>query len=275
MANIEQLILWVVIIATGLLLALGYFFGDESLFGKAKGVTDKIKDVVSIGAEQTVGATPTIPEQHRTELAAFHAALDQAAQSPDTNCFVSYPFFSSLGEEGTSLELHYDAQQDQTNVIVYGGAGGKQVVPDQSFVIKSMKPCVVAGKGNSRNVAENFVTHFVRGEILYEPYYLAVDAITVKYNNPLNHLGGNILTVPLFGEEYVNDEGDNFQSNLLFKGRNNEICLFPTNKNSDADEDGIDKQYFSTEQDSFSVLLAQGKLSWCAASSASVEVAAR
>ncbi len=263
MANMEQLVLWIVIIATGLLLAGGYFFGDQSLFGKAKGVTDKIKDVVSIGAEQNIGTTPTIPEAHRTELAAFRAALDKAAQSPDNNCFVSYTSFSSLGEEGTSLQLYYNQQEDQTEATVYGGAGGKQVITDQSFIIKKMKPCVVAGTSAGRNVAANFLTHFVEGGILYEPYYVAVDSVVIKYSDPWNRLGGNTLTVPSFGEEYVNDEGDNFRSNLLFKGRNNEVCLFPTNKNADADEDGIHEQYFTTSSNSLPALLAQGKSAWC------------
>ncbi len=259
----EQLVLWIVIIATGLLLAGSYFFGDQSLFGKAKGVTDKIKDVVSIGAEQNIGTTPTVPEKHRTELAAFRAALDKAAQSQDNNCFVSYTPFSNLGEEGTSLELQYNTQQDQTEATVYGGAGGKQVITDQSFIIKHMKPCVVAGVGAGRDVAANFRAHFVEGGVLYEPYYLTTDAIIIKYSDPWNRVGGNTLTVPSFGDQYVNDEGDNFRSNLVFKGLNNDICFFPTNKNTDADEDGLHEQYFTTSSNSLPALLAQGKLAWC------------
>lgn len=274
MVNIGELVMFIVIIATGLLLALGYFFGDESLFGKAKGATDKIKDVVSIDAEQNIGTTPSIPEQHRTELAAFHAALDKAAQSPDHNCFVTFPQLSALGEEGTSLELHYDTSQDQTNANVYSGAGGKQVIADQSFVVKHMKPCVIAGIGGGRNVAANFLTHFVEGGILYEPYYLTADTIIIKYSNLWNRLGGNTLTVPSFGKEYVNDEGDNFHSNLLFKGRDNVVCLFPTNKNSD-DEDGFDERYFAGGPESFSALIAQskGNLKWCTEASAGEMVA--
>ncbi len=124
---------------------------------------------------------------------------------------------------------------------------------------------------------EGIPTASIGGEGLREPYYTPVNNIKIYYRSVgfVNgvDLSGNKIIVHDFGNEGehpVNDEGDNLEDGgFLFKGRNNEICFFPTIKGggttAEATEDGIDNDWFSTKLDDRTIRngLTSGRLNWC------------
>jgi len=132
-----------------------------------------------------------------------------------------------------------------------------------------MKPCVIAGY---YDVAENFFKHFNKGETLNEPYYSIVAGIDIFYREGMVYdsgnagehwyngfefswYNGNVIRVLGFPSDMVNNQNDNFESGgMLFKGNDNEICFFPTNKKVNFDVDGIDNDYISNINDEESLL---------------------
>ena len=132
--------------------------------------------------------------------------------------------------------------KERSKLVVHSGAAGKQVDTTLRYVFEDMVPCVIAG---SDDITENFVEHFFDNGDLREPYHMPVSAVTFSYKFGKDTSGGNGISVQQFGEEPVNDEGDNMENNgWLFTPDGKQICFFPTNYNINADDDGIEHDFF-------------------------------
>ncbi len=223
--------------------------GLEGLKEAALGAKEYLPDV-SVGLDELSAERVALPAEIQKEVTSLKETLQKMTASTKINCFAKFDGFrSELGnDDGTiSLSFAYDPSADLTRVKVNKE---KNLISDR-FEVKGMKPCVIAGTGDKRNIAENFFNYYFRGGPQFEPYYKQVQAIEIYYHDSFTDFAGNQIFIPEFGEGPVNDEGNNLQSNgFLFKGREGEICFFPTiyGARGSADEDGIAKQWFSREE---------------------------
>lgn len=237
MINIERIVIYVVVIALGLILAAAYFLPGGS-FEKAKGAFDKTKSYlpdVGIGAQQVQANNPSISQEHHQELTSLKDAIQQTLYSEKRNCFSSYQSFSELGKKGTVVDFEYDAVEGSTHVVIRGGAGGNQVITGENFNIIGMKPCVIAG---ASTVVDNFDHAFLNNEKeVASSYFTDVNFIRIAYDDPW--FGGNENRIA-FGDspeqlsQYYDFEGDGWlftPDNII---GNKHICFFPTT-------DGIDR----------------------------------
>lgn len=243
--------------------------GLEGLKNAALGVKEYLPEV-EVGLNELSAERVALPVEIQKDVTSLKETLQKMAQSNKINCFAKFNGFrSDLGNDdaSVSLTLVYDSSQDLTRVKV----NKEKSVRSDVFEIKGMKPCVIAGKDaipeSRRNIAENFFNYFIEGGPQFEPYYKRVQSLQLFYFDNIGDIAGNKIYVPEFGDAYVNDEGNNLQSNgFLFKGREGEICFFPTNKYRNADEDGIAEEWFSAvEKNSIPNRLARNeeRTQWC------------
>ena len=225
------------------------FFAQEGIWEDTKdiilGIKEELPNVdAGFGLEELSADEADVPKVHQNSIRKLNATImEKMLGENKKNCFANYEGFFDLGEQGTTVQL--ELMGDKTVLRVSGGAGGKQIVTDLRFEIPGMVPCVIAGEPN---VAERFYQTFLSREGESYPYYKAVSGIKINYDDGSYFgLEGNHITVDGFGEEPVNDEGDNFQDNgWLFTPDGKHICFFPTNKVMAANDDGIAKNRFTS-----------------------------
>jgi len=226
-------------------------WGPEALWAKTKGAYEGVKGFlpnVSVGAKGLEGGEPTIPGEQREAIDKLRATIKQMLKSNKTNCFASYGGLPELGEEGTSIIFNWREDKNLTELIVKGGAGGKQEVFYEE--IKGMRPCVIAGKDSvGGDVSENFYYTFLEpdpSEVKSSTYYTPVGAINLFYYEGRTFFcrNANVIRVPEFGEDPVNDECDNLEDGgWLFTPDGKHICFFPT-VYGDNDKDGTNNDFF-------------------------------
>ena len=141
---------------------------------------------------------------------------------------------------GFFFSFNYNSQSKTTTVKI----SSKAVVYETFQLQTGVQPCVIAGRSSGEEVAEQFFEKFVEGNSgINEDYVMPVDSVSIYYDE--KRLNGNVIRVSADGwkNSWVNDESDNFETDLIFKGPNNELCFFPSNKIYNYDEDGIDNDY--------------------------------
>ncbi|MBU0456623.1 MAG: hypothetical protein ABH824_03935 [Nanoarchaeota archaeon] len=242
---VNKLVYYIIpLIVLGLIAWWQFGFGGlfENLKGGVKGVIEMAPNV-SIGAEEELATEPTIPREHEEAINNLVETIEKMVTSPKKNCFLNYKLLGknygtnsgmpSLGEGGTTIS--FQLKGDKTEMLIAGGAGGKQEVTRLRKEIAGFKPCVIAG---SNEITKNFFNRYLgQGQILGDNYK-PVSIINIFYDTDGDN--GNAIRVPEFGNEPVNDEGDNFEDEgWLFKAEDGSICFFPTNKVMSADDDGL------------------------------------
>ncbi|HLC71765.1 MAG TPA: hypothetical protein VJI32_07175 [Candidatus Nanoarchaeia archaeon] len=261
--GVAEKILFLVIPIIFLIVVVIIFFGETGSWEELKETVMGIESVLPkgrIGLEELEGDA-SIPADHRTQILDLSSTIKDTMLDPgNVNCFEKFSDFSNLGESGTTLE--FALQGDTTVLTVSGGAGGKQIITDLRTEFLGMTPCVIAG---GQIVTERFFTYFIAGqrERLNHPYYQSVSSIKIYYNT--GNRNGNKIEVPDFGENAVNDESKNFESDgWLFTPDGKNICFFPTNWGNDHDEDGIANEWFTNdEENSISSQIERGDLARC------------
>jgi hypothetical protein len=260
-------ILIIVLAIIVLVLLLFNYFGNKGLFGGVKDAAQTIWSYapnISIGLKALNTTSVTLPGNQSGEINGLKSTIELMLASEEHDCFGNFGSLENLGEreafqsaEATHISAIFDSSTQETLFII-GTAGGQTY---KTFRIK-MKPCVIAGH---YNVAENFFNHFNKGETLNSPYYAVVAGIDIFYREGMIYTetdgweaswyDGNVIRVVGFSEDMVNNQNDNFESGgMLFKGRDDEICFFPTNKVTNFDVHGIENEYVSDPDDEESLL---------------------
>lgn len=266
-------ILIIVLAIIVLVLLIFNYYGSKGLFGGVKDAAQTIWSYapnVSLGLKALNGTSVTLPGKQSSQVSSFESTINQMLASSENNCFAKIDSpFEDLGEgtsiskeEGggtTLIEINYNPLKQKTVFVI----GTEQGLTYKTFSL-DMKPCVVAGVNNE---SENFFNYFNRGlSELKEPYYYSLSqGLRVLYQKRrMGYSGntgfvwdafsGNVIKVLDFGQEPVNDESNNFENGgYLFKGKNRDICFFPTNFNVNADEDGLDNDKFTDAEDPESI----------------------
>jgi hypothetical protein len=232
-----------------ILLVIISLFQSGSFKDLVKGGENIVKEYgpdVDIGLAELQAEDVSIPQEREAKVNAMKNVIENVLASDKSNCFATFGGFSNLGnnERSSIITMTYDSSLETTFFTVTDDIGRTY----KSFSISKMQPCVVAGDSN---LVENFVGYFFEDDQSLEnlPYYSPVNRIEIKYSE--DNINGNVIRVPEFGDAAVNDESNNFKSNgYIFKGGSNNICFFPTNIEKDADEDGIDDDFFTDSSDS-------------------------
>jgi len=231
-----------------ILLVIISLFQSGSFKDLVKGGEKIVKEYgpdVDVGLAELQAEEVSIPQEREAKINAMKNVIENVLASDKSDCFATFGGFNNLGkdERSSKISMTYDSSLETTFFTITDEIGRTY----KSFSIK-MQPCVVAGDANS---VENFVNHFFKNSLLSEglPYYSPVNNIEIKYSE--ENINGNVIRVPEFGDSAVNDQSNNFKSNgYIFKGGSNTICFFPTNVEKDADEDGIDDDFFIDSSDS-------------------------
>lgn len=259
MATVSRIISYIIPLV--LLVLVGVIFLSESgAWGDLKEAVLSAGDVLevflpkfSIGLEEQK-AEVSIPDEHQQSIVKLTETISSMLGQGKENCFANYGSFPDFGEGGTSLA--FESKGDYTAMTVRGGAGGKQIITGLYKEIPAMKPCVIAGTFEE---SKKFFEHFIAGGKLEYPYYRAVNSMTIYYSTGgIGGISGNHIYVADFGEEPVNDEGDNLEDGgWLFTPDGEHICFFPTDKLdlfSETSDDGIagaiflEKRYLNKEK---------------------------
>ncbi len=237
----------IVLVVVGVL-----WFSDTSggLFPTAKEKFNVMVDLfvpeITVG-ERALKAGRTTLEGSTLESAdSLKKTLEALASAKTgTNCFAKYnPFTTDMGDDvgSASILFNYDESHDLTHVVIYKR---KEVVSSE-FDVKGMKPCVIAGYDGGSYVARNFYEGYLKKDIssAQKPYLFPLDTMQIGYSQ--DYRNGNRLSILQLlrggtpDPEVVNDRSRNFEDGgLLFKGPDNELCFFTTNRWRDADEDGL------------------------------------
>jgi hypothetical protein len=223
-----------------IILASIYFF-NGGMFDNVKDIVEDIKENaidISVGMNELNASGVAIPNEQVAEVSALKSAIESMLASNKTNCFGSFGGFErELGnsDKSTVINIYYNNDPQAMKIVISNQNG--QLYKILNF--PNTRPCVVAGRSNE---AKNFYAHYIDGAQLVSPYSSTVQGLTIFYQKEWTSYNGN--TIRVFGwpeDGPVNDEGNNLDNNgLLFKGEGNEICFFPTNKEIDADDDGIE-----------------------------------
>ncbi len=270
MATVSRIISYIIPLV--LLVLVGVIFLSEAgAWGDMKEAVLSVGDVLSdflpkfsIGLEEQK-AEVSIPDEHQQKIIKLTETISSMLGQGKENCFASYDSFPDLGEEGTSLT--FELKGSDTALTVYGGAGGKQIITGLYKEIPAMKPCVIAGTfGESKK----FFGHFIAGGKLEYPYYRAVNSMTIYYSTGAG-IDGNHIYVADFGDEPVNDEGDNLEDGgWLFTPDGEHICFFPTDKSglvSETSDDGtassIFRENFPSKEKTIQYRINTGELKLC------------
>ncbi len=246
MKVLEKLGFWIIPLVALIIIALVYW-GPEGFYQNMKELGDTVSGYVpnvSIGMNELNASAVALPAGQAGEISALKSMITKMLDSPDNNCFGDFGGFKSdlgNGDKTTTITFYYDNTPQMTKMKVVNGIGNVYAI----YNFSGMRPCIIAGRDNE---AENFYRHYVKGEPnLFTPYYrVAVEGIAqglkISYQNEWSSYNGNTLEVLGWPDDFsVNDEGNNFDNGgLLFKGNNKDICFFPTNKEIDYDDDGIE-----------------------------------
>lgn len=257
-------------------------------FGSVK---DAVNDTLSfvgqfIGAEQIQAEVPTISQDYRGTLRELRETLEQMRRVPENvlppelaarfanGCFANYgqfpppgtnvPFgaFPPLGEgnrQSVSMEMRFDDggtsddhSDDKTEVFVRGGAGGRQDIPEESFVLEGVRPCVVAGSSNGFLPARRFFAFFIDPfSSAYEPYpylFRLADIFTpvnaLYFNWGLGVNTGNIVRWEP-SDITVDEDNNLLDGGWLYTPDFYHMCFFPTVDEQDFATEGIDDSFIS------------------------------
>ncbi|MBI4983364.1 hypothetical protein HZC32_01865 [Candidatus Woesearchaeota archaeon] len=259
MKVLEKLGFWMIPLVALIILGLIYY-GPFGLYDKVKGIASGIKEYapnITVGMNPLKASPATISGSQESEVSALKATIERMLKSSKNDCFDDFSGFKEdlgEGDKSTKISIRYDNLKDQS-VFTITNLGGQTV---KVFKVPKMKPCVIAG---TNQAAVTFLNTFSGGEFQDEPeiaftgnYYTLVNNLEIYYHKYYSKYSGNIIRVLDWSGDPVNDESDNFQSaGILFKGKDNQICFFPTNKAADADKDGIDNDQFTDLKDKESI----------------------
>ncbi len=252
----------VLALAVGFFLYIAFFggFGFDGILGKSGDTfLSSVRNSVSIGAEEASASEPTISQEHSDQISSLNRTIHTMLQSTKEECFMQFDELSDLGEESTWLEFTYES--GNTNLVVHGGDGGKQIV--DNILLDGMKPCVIAGKTQRGTIADNFFDKFITGEEdVPGDYFRTSNATYISYEKSDGNFftscaNGNAIRVAEFGNgPPVNNWCNNFESKgWLFKTKGDtgsaslaNICFFPTNYVNNANKNGIANEWFSDSQ---------------------------
>tara|TARA_Y100000310_G_C20596578_1_gene770830 strand:+ start:205 stop:1017 length:813 start_codon:yes stop_codon:yes gene_type:complete len=257
-------IVFVVLPLLLMVVAIIVFFGESGAWEEVKDLVLETKEVlpeVGIGLDE-LSADVSIPATHKDAILRLERTINGGMLGEKENCFASFDGLPELEEKGTSL--NFALRGNKTVLTVKGGSGGKQIITDLHREFSGMKPCVVAGIGG---VADNFHDYFFAGqrERLIHPYFQGVGSLTIgHWDGGYTGISGNHIQVESFDEDTVNDEGNNFENGgWLFTPDGEHVCFFPTNKEFDADDDGLENDFFEIGENSIANKITENKLKLC------------
>ncbi len=274
MGSTTKIFLIVIPLVSLFILGLIYF-GPSGALDKLKGSAESLKDYVpdvSIGADQLTAKEAGISAEHQQALSTLKTNLEKITKSSGP-CFAYYTTaggLPELKEQGTSITFSYDSNKDETTIITYGGAGGKQIVTDLSFTIPKMKLCVIAG---TEEVTSTFAGVYLNTLLWEEKIkkdlsktYQLVNNIKIIYHPCTLLKSANHIEVPELGIGIDHNECNNLQDyGIIYTPDGSHICFFPTVYGGN-DKDGLNNDYLGESPfDAISIpkQLNEGKLKKC------------
>lgn len=243
------------LIALVVVLAGGYGVWNLAT-GGVEGVINGTK--ISFGTSNATGERPVLPEEHERAVDGLVDTIKKMLGDKQ-DCFLRYPGGPALGKKGTGL--FFSKADEKTSLIVKGGVGGEQII--KTVDIKMMKPCVIAGEGD---YADKFFEKFIDKDDVNERYFNPVDNIRIRYDVGegwgMTCTNGNRLEHSDGPNKYCNNFND---GQLLFTPDGEHICFFTNNFAPfiNADEHGIDEDWFGGDSDSLVNKFKEGKLTKC------------
>lgn len=265
MVDIKKVISYLIPLIFLVLMAIWLFGGS---FPELKEKGSGIKEYVKFGAEEELGAKPTITDTHKEAIQKLLKTMNEMKESSVRNCFANYGGLPLLGEKGTSITFSYDVAKDATKVIVKGGAEGVQIVELEEgkgeLELPEIRPCVIAGKHENQeaSIAENFYHAFLNPDQtkIKGNYYMPLRDFTIAFRGGDNRIETGLSTI---------DANDNFEDGgWLFTPDNQQICFFPSTYGSscEGEEGGLQNDCLgddTDEVDSIPYLYGRGKLLEC------------
>ena len=259
MVDIKKVISYLIPLIFLVLMVIWLFGGS---FPELKEKVSGIKEYVKFGAEEELGAKPTIADDHRVRIQNLLKTMNEMKKSSVKNCFANYGGLPPLGEKGTSITFSYDAAKDATKVIVKGGAEGVQIVEIEEgkgeLELPGIRPCVIAGKNGDEVIAKNFYDTFLNEKPEVKKYFtFSINDFTLAYDRG-NHISTGGRTI---------DSG--FQDGgWLFTPGDGKICFFPstTGLSCGGKIGGLQNDCLEddpSETDSIPYLYGRGKLLEC------------
>ena len=245
----------VVIISVGL-------FSEQGILRKgAESFLEGTERIDDSGEGEYGSGKIEINPEHEKSITELKELITKLILGNKENCFSKFSGFPNLQEEGTTLKMKYNSLTGETDFLVFGGAGGKQVVTGMGFTIKNMHPCVIGG---SNQITKGFYDNYLGGNSK-DPIYNPVNEITITRNDGFWKFEENRIN---YGNGYIDFEGDEW----IFMPKKGVICFFPTvNDRIDfvlgcggSQKEGLDNNCFdSSDSESIPTKVRLGKLDIC------------
>jgi hypothetical protein len=240
-----------VILVALMLIIISIFFSGDGLMGDVKDSVFETIDWVKqflptfgIGMDQLSSDT-SVTAEHRDQILSLNQTIWKMLDSTNTGCFENFGDFSELGEGGATLT--FTQTSSSVDLMVSGGAGGKQFDTSLSISFPGMQLCVIAGPNG---IADNFYDHYVDSKEIKVPYYYPVTGINIYYTKDEGKNGNVIRVFDSGGEPVIKDQGNNFESEgWLFKPTEGHICFFPTNDHVNANDNGMADEWFTSKEE--------------------------
>jgi hypothetical protein len=235
----KKLVYYIIPLVVLVLVAV-WQFGPSGLL---EGVKDAMGVIVAIAPNVTVGSDELgaeklmLPKEHEDAIKKLVETMEKMKNSGEEGCFAKYGVLPNLGEKGTVISLEEDEIE-----ISRGGQIVEDLTKELRGKMKGFKLCVIAGKKNNKNVAEEFYNKFleVDGEI-HEDYFLLINDLTIASEGDRN--------IIKYGETFHDFEDGGW----LFTPDGKHICFFPTYESPSflevcyGHEQGLDNNCFSGE----------------------------
>ncbi len=217
---------------------LGIIFGPSQIFSIVKGSSSNLSQLVPnvsamVGIDEQGSSDVIVPEANIQKFKNLNNAIE--TMKGKKQCVSNYGGFTNLG--GTSIEIGLS----EKSLVAWLMQDGRK--SNHSFKIEDLKPCVIAG---SEEITENFYEKYENKPFKNDikGYFASVDRIKIKEDDRTGCLADTRFMLPGYSDDIVNDECDNLEDGgKLFTPDGKYICFFPTNFETDADEDGLENSF--------------------------------
>ncbi len=256
MVAFTKLISYILPVIVLILFMIFYFTYEEGGFSAVKDLTLGLKKYVHLGTDISVSKNVTLPLEHKRAIDSLLKTIremQKKTREGQKNCFGEYTPLPPLQEQGTSLQLSYDALSETLFFVVSAGKEGRQQIMAEKFL--NVQPCVIAGAAPGGDlIAENFRASFLAPDAsLFGAYYSPMRKISISGDDEENIM------------EFDGRKSTLHDGGWLFAPDAGHICFFPTGEN---DENGLEEELTeeAKEPESIAQRVSQGKLTLCSAS---------
>jgi len=237
----------VLVLLVFLAVIIGIFFrNDEGLFNKATEAAEaKFKEFIPKHDSSEPKSELSTEKEIALSFDSLYDAFSQGAKTDKTNCIIYYKEIPELN----TWSLRFIKAEDSMAMRITNPE--KQVTETKSLL--NLAPCIVAGKQEDRNAAQNFF----HNNIKLKKWIFRSIPLTGDQKEYTEHQNLETKEWKSGSQEYLHidekkyDLDDNNleylgeQISLLYKADANHICFIPTNERSNYNENGIDDHFLA------------------------------